>query len=115
VEKFPFEVYEHGWGEFEIKITVSFQDPLEKTVDLFHQLKLYPQGVQPTDVQVSRKPVVVEYPPLQSPIQSRWLPTRYYDEIVFNQPREELYNLLVENDPPPPPQRLWRLSEYCTR
>lgn len=42
VDRFPFEIHEVGWGEFEIAIKVYFQDASEKPVDLFHTLKLHP-------------------------------------------------------------------------
>ncbi len=48
MDRFPFEIQEEGWGEFEINIKLFFQDPLEKPVDLFHPLKLYPSD--PTTV-----------------------------------------------------------------
>lgn len=42
VEKFPFEINQTGWGEFEIGIKIHFIDPAEKPVDFIHFLKLYP-------------------------------------------------------------------------
>nr|CAD1820649.1 unnamed protein product [Ananas comosus var. bracteatus] len=44
VESAPFEVSESGWGEFEIAISLFFHsDVCDKQLDLYHQLKLYPE------------------------------------------------------------------------
>lgn len=40
----PFEVNEVGWGEFEASMEIFFHDPEEKSITLYHQLKLYPPG-----------------------------------------------------------------------
>jgi len=42
IEKFPFEVHEVGWGEFEIAIKIFFVDTSERSIDLFHPLRLHP-------------------------------------------------------------------------
>eukprot|EP00743_Colponemidia_sp_Colp-15_P008353 GILK01009072.1.p1 GENE.GILK01009072.1~~GILK01009072.1.p1 ORF type:complete len:225 (+),score=18.44 GILK01009072.1:28-675(+) len=76
IEKFPFEVTESGWGEFEIGIRIHFVDPNERPVDVYQMLKLYPPGNQP---QSSKKPVTAEH----------------YDEIVFNEPTESFYKILA--------------------
>ena len=41
VSKPPFQVTEHGWGEFEIQITINFVDPTEDAVHFIHPLHLY--------------------------------------------------------------------------
>ena len=41
VEKFPFEIYQTGWGEFDIGIKVFFVVPSEKPVEVVHTLKLH--------------------------------------------------------------------------
>jgi transcription initiation factor IIF auxiliary subunit len=38
-------VSETGWGEFEAGLRIFFKDPTESPIDLFHNIKLYPQGV----------------------------------------------------------------------
>ncbi|KAF0903297.1 hypothetical protein E2562_026577 [Oryza meyeriana var. granulata] len=81
VEQPPFELSESGWGEFEIAITLYFHsDVCEKRLDLFHQLKLYPE--EDTGPQSTKKPVVVET----------------YDEIVFPDPTEAFFHR-VQNHP----------------
>jgi len=77
VEKFPFEFTEYGWGEFEIVITIHFLDPSERPVELYHPLKLYPDG---NTANPSTKEQVI---------------SEHYDEIVFNQPKEEFYHKLM--------------------
>lgn len=69
MEKFPYEIHQTGWGEFDIGVRIFFHDPSEKPVEMTHTLKLYPdQGAQPS----TKKPVVSER----------------YDEIVFSEPTE---------------------------
>lgn len=41
-EKFPFEIHQTGWGEFDIGVKIFFVDPAEKPVEVTHGLKLYP-------------------------------------------------------------------------
>ncbi|XP_020592194.1 transcription initiation factor TFIID subunit 14b isoform X2 [Phalaenopsis equestris] len=81
VESPPFELSESGWGEFEIAITLFFHsDVCDKQLDLYHQLKLYPE--EDGGPQTTKKPVVVET----------------YDEIVFSEPSEAFF-LRVQNHP----------------
>jgi len=42
VEKFPFEIHQTGWGEFDIGVKIIFIDPAEKPVEMTHYLKLHP-------------------------------------------------------------------------
>jgi YEATS domain-containing protein 4 len=65
-DKAPYEVTETGWGEFEIKITVTFLDDLEKPVSFSHHLQLHPSP----NSDLSAKYVVLES----------------YDEFVFHDP-----------------------------
>uniref|UniRef100_A0ACD5XWS5 Uncharacterized protein n=1 Tax=Avena sativa TaxID=4498 RepID=A0ACD5XWS5_AVESA len=81
IDQPPFELSETGWGEFEIAITLYFHsDVCEKRVDLFHQLKLYPE--EEAGPQSTKKPVVMET----------------YDEVVFTEPSEAFF-LRVQNHP----------------
>lgn len=81
VESAPFELSESGWGEFEIVISLFFHnDVCEKQLDLYHQLKLYPED--DSGPQSTKKPVVVEA----------------YDEIVFSEPSEAFF-IRAQNHP----------------
>ncbi|ONK57753.1 uncharacterized protein A4U43_C09F3740 [Asparagus officinalis] len=81
VESPPFELSESGWGEFEIVISLFFHsDVCDKQLDLYHQLKLYPDD--DSGPQTTKKPVVIET----------------YDEIVFSEPSEAFF-LRVQNHP----------------
>ncbi|XP_078448358.1 transcription initiation factor TFIID subunit 14b-like isoform X2 [Wolffia australiana] len=81
VESAPFEVSESGWGEFEIAISLFFHnDVCDRQLDLYHQLKLYPE--EESGPQSTKKPVVVET----------------YDEIVFSDPLESFF-ARIQNSP----------------
>lgn len=43
VEKFPFEIHQTGWGEFDIGIKIYFVDPAERAAEVIHGLKLHPE------------------------------------------------------------------------
>eukprot|EP00274_Cyanoptyche_gloeocystis_P008154 CAMPEP_0196664150 /NCGR_PEP_ID=MMETSP1086-20130531/55932_1 /TAXON_ID=77921 /ORGANISM="Cyanoptyche gloeocystis , Strain SAG4.97" /LENGTH=169 /DNA_ID=CAMNT_0042000321 /DNA_START=100 /DNA_END=606 /DNA_ORIENTATION=+ len=80
VDRPPFMVSEVGWGEFEIVIRVHFKDASITPIELFHFLKLYPTGEQS---QSTKKHVVSEF----------------YDEIVFPNPPDALYQKLSIGPP----------------
>ncbi|KAM0681848.1 YEATS domain-containing protein 4, partial [Mitosporidium daphniae] len=42
VEKWPFEISELGWGEFEVQIKIFLKDSISKPLQLVHFLRLYP-------------------------------------------------------------------------
>ena len=70
IDKFPFEVTETGWGEFQIQIKIFFNETgIEKPVILTHNLRLYEAG---EDLETQKangfRPVLIEN----------------YDEIVNN-------------------------------
>jgi hypothetical protein len=75
----PWELSEEGWGEFEIKIRIHFQDTQEKPIVLSHLLCLYAKSTDPTFVANLKKAVVDER----------------YEELIFVNPRPAFYNLLV--------------------
>jgi len=80
VEKFPFEVSETGWGEFQIQIKVLFQDPNQRPLNLVHHLKLYPS--EDLGELKTSKSVISEH----------------YDEVLFEPPSQTMANLLTENE-----------------
>ena len=75
IEKFPFEIHQTGWGEFDIAIKIFFVDPSERPVEIMHALKLHPE---PGQAASTKKPVVSER----------------YDEIVFSEPTEHFAMIL---------------------
>lgn len=96
IEAPPFEVTETGWGEFEITIRIFFiPEAAEKNIQLYHHLKLHPYvpgtvpggipGMPTADGTVGYPGVVTQ--PVESYI---------YDELVFNEPTEPLFEILTE-------------------
>jgi YEATS domain-containing protein 4 len=76
VSKFPFEVYECGWGEFDIKIMIYFHEESLKPVEIIHSLKLYP--TQSHAALSAKKPVISEN----------------YEEIIFVNPKKHFLETL---------------------
>lgn len=90
IESPPFEVTETGWGEFEVQIKLYFvPEANEKPAILWHQLKLHPFGPD-AEAQRERKDEIV---------------SQSYEEVVFNEPFEPLYDILTSGPPPPPGAR----------
>ena len=79
VYKWPFELYEMGWGEFDIKIQIQLIDETVKPIDLVHSLKFYNQQHQSGS---SKRPVVSEN----------------YEEIIFVNPKPEILEQLLKED-----------------
>ncbi|KAK9916702.1 hypothetical protein WJX75_005963 [Coccomyxa subellipsoidea] len=79
----PFEIEEHGWGEFELNVTLHFADDAqEQPVEIYHKLKLYSE-VEPGN-QSTKKPVVNEQ----------------YEELIFSEPVEAFYQRVSNYAPP---------------
>ena len=79
VDKWPFELYEVGWGEFDIKIKIFLIDETMKPLEVVHSLKRYPSQ---SDINLaSRRPVVSEN----------------YDEIIFTAPDGERFDQKAAN------------------
>ena len=76
VDKWPFELYEVGWGEFDIKIKIFLIDETMKHLEVVHSLKLYPSQshINPSP----KRPVVSEN----------------YDEIIFVNPKPNIREML---------------------
>lgn len=80
IEAPPFELTETGWGEFEIYIKIHFVDEAnEKMLSLYHHLRLHPYHKIESDH--SQKPDEIS--------------SVYYDEIVFNEPNEDFFKILM--------------------
>ncbi|EMR09012.1 hypothetical protein PNEG_02787 [Pneumocystis murina B123] len=82
VDKSPFEVSETGWGEFDIAIRIYFvPEAAEKSISLFHRLKLHPYG---PNSEIIRE-------------QGLSVTSYQYDEIIFNEPTEAMYDILTRH------------------
>ncbi|KAI8909011.1 yeats family-domain-containing protein [Gorgonomyces haynaldii] len=97
IEKPPYVVEETGWGQFEIVVKIYFHDPVEKNVSLSFQLMLFPDT--PYDHQNPPKQVINER----------------YDEFIFQDPTETMYNLLIkhpyESLEAPNPSKLYKKEQ----
>lgn len=76
--QWPFELYETGWGEFDIKIKIFLVDESIKPLEVIHPLKLFPQ--QSHIAPSSKRPVINEN----------------YDEIIFVNPKPHIRELLMK-------------------
>lgn len=77
-DKPPFVVTQTGWGEFDVKISIFFQDSAKTMVDIIHPLRLYPPGSSSSHSSLLKKPVVYEF----------------YDELLFTEPMSDWYDIL---------------------
>lgn len=76
VESPPFELTETGWGEFDVNVKIHFVDEAnEKVVSFYHRLRLHPY-------EASHKP-------------NDEIKSVFYDEIVFNEPNEQFFQILM--------------------
>ncbi|KAI1931706.1 NuA4 histone H4 acetyltransferase complex and the SWR1 complex subunit [Ophidiomyces ophidiicola] len=90
IEGPPFEVTETGWGEFEIQIKLYFiPESTEKPQTLWHGLKLHPYGPD-AEAQKARRDNII---------------SQHYEEVVFNEPVEQFYNLLTGGTLAPLPSK----------
>lgn len=86
IEAPPFEVTETGWGEFEVQIKLHFvPEANEKVATLWHGLKLHPYGAD-IEGQRERKENIV---------------SQHYEEVIFNEPSEALFEILTSGPPSP--------------
>lgn len=88
VESPPYELTEHGWGEFEIAIQLFFSDDaMEQPVELLHRLRLFDDS---GNISI-KKPVVYEV----------------FEEVVMWEPTEAFYKRVTSHQPrPAPPSQL---------
>jgi YEATS domain-containing protein 4 len=89
IEEPPFEVTETGWGEFEISIRVFFVSQAgEKNILLYHHLKLHPYG--------QNAPAPATEDGAEQPKQDlKPVDSYVYDEFVFNEPTEAMFEILT--------------------
>lgn len=83
VTKFPFEVTETGWGEFEVQVKVNFQDPHERQVNLGTMVRFFKKNT--------------DYTPYYD--KDGYLVSEYFDEFVFNEPSAMMRDLLNTRKP----------------
>lgn len=82
IESPPFQVTETGWGEFEIGVKIYFvNEANEKNISLYHHLRLHPYGFPPDAVLTEK---------------DRHVKSIQYDEIVFNEPTEQLFEIMTQ-------------------
>lgn len=83
IEKPPYQVTETGWGEFEIIIKIHFHSGAElgiseKNFQIFHALKLHP------------------FNPQHPPKENGEVHSVLYDELVFQEPTEKVFEILTQ-------------------
>ncbi|WFC97517.1 NuA4 histone H4 acetyltransferase complex and the SWR1 complex subunit [Malassezia yamatoensis] len=116
VDRNPFSVTETGWGEFEIQIKIFFvPEAGEKPLTTVHHLKLHPWPSAPVGNTVAPAAASSEAPKPTNPAQENEaglkvtapLPPAVhswqYDEIVFPEPLETFYEILIAHPPTPWP------------
>ncbi|CAI5760279.1 unnamed protein product [Candida verbasci] len=82
IETPPYQVTETGWGEFEIIIKIHFHPGVdlginEKNFQIFHGLKLHP------------------YNPQHPKRENGEVHSILYDELVFNEPTDKVFEILT--------------------
>ncbi|CAH2350025.1 protein AF-9 homolog [[Candida] railenensis] len=82
VERPPYQVTETGWGEFEVIIKLHFHAGVElgineKNFQIFHGLKLHP------------------FNPQHPPKPNGEVHSVLYDELVFSEPTEKVFEILT--------------------
>lgn len=88
VESPPFELTETGWGEFEINIKIYFADiSNEKTLSFYHHLRLHPY--------INTETKEIERTNDGSTVGEDEVKAVYFDEIVFNEPTEQFFQVLM--------------------
>ncbi|XP_037935291.1 YEATS domain-containing protein 4-like [Teleopsis dalmanni] len=87
VTKYPYEITETGWGEFEVVIKIYFHDPTERPVTCYHILKLFQSPSTGNDF-----PTTILDP-------KKGLVSECYEEIVFQEPTQLMQHLLMNVQP----------------
>eukprot|EP00668_Euglena_longa_P031284 GGOE01040459.1.p1 GENE.GGOE01040459.1~~GGOE01040459.1.p1 ORF type:complete len:264 (-),score=97.81 GGOE01040459.1:248-1006(-) len=96
VDNPPFEVTETGWGEFEIKIKIFFHEVSEeRPLELTHYLKLhstpFPQSTSTAHGGSMRPSLLAQNVQKRVPVVAE-----KYDEVLFVEPVEAFYELLMK-------------------
>ncbi|SCU82949.1 LADA_0C08834g1_1 [Lachancea dasiensis] len=86
VEAPPFELTETGWGEFEINVKIHFSDVAgEKPISFYHHLRLHKYHNSSAANGVKS----------EGDLESTQVEATYYDEVVFNEPNEDFFKILM--------------------
>ncbi|KAH7591732.1 Protein AF-9 -like protein [Nakaseomyces glabratus] len=91
IEAPPFELTETGWGEFDINIKIYFvEESNEKFINFYHRLRLHPyvNVNPPMSTEVKKEET-------GNTTTSDEISSIFYDEIVFNEPYEDFFKILV--------------------
>ncbi|CAI1682143.1 hypothetical protein SEUBUCD646_0N02120 [Saccharomyces eubayanus] len=91
IEAPPFELTETGWGEFDINIKIYFvEEANEKLLNFYHRLRLHPYAnpAPSTDNENENNP------PGRNAKDAE-VSSVFFDEIVFNEPNEEFFKILM--------------------
>ncbi|CCG81387.1 Protein AF-9 homolog [Taphrina deformans PYCC 5710] len=100
IEAPPFQVTETGWGEFDVQVKIFFvQEAAEKPVTVYHRLKLHPYGPDAEKVKA----------------EGGHVSSYQYDEVVFNEPTEAMYEILTTNGEAQLPVERSAGKVYCQR
>lgn len=91
IEAPPFELTETGWGEFDINIKVYFvEEANEKVLNFYHRLRLHPYANPGTEFRQWKEQNTTDHNSKDAEVSSV-----YFDEIVFNEPNEEFFKILM--------------------
>lgn len=91
IEAPPFELTETGWGEFDINIKVYFvEEANEKVLNFYHRLRLHPYANPVPNSDNGNEQNTTGHNSKDAEVSSV-----YFDEIVFNEPNEEFFKILM--------------------
>ncbi|CCC68776.1 hypothetical protein NCAS_0B06920 [Naumovozyma castellii] len=88
IEHPPFELTETGWGEFDINVKIYFVDEAnEKMISFYHRLRLHPYTMSATGTKLPGTDITIT--------ESGEVRSIFYDEVVFNEPNENFFKILM--------------------
>ena len=91
VEAPPFEITETGCGEFEINVKIFFVDEAnEKMLSFYHHLRLHPYYNTEKQLVTTNDGTESDTDPTSAEVKSI-----FFDEIVFNEPNEQFFKILM--------------------
>ncbi|CAI4036001.1 hypothetical protein SMKI_14G2130 [Saccharomyces mikatae IFO 1815] len=91
IEAPPFELTETGWGEFDINIKIYFvEEANEKVLNFYHRLRLHPYINPLSNSTNGNEQDTTNHNGKDAEVSSV-----YFDEIVFNEPNEDFFRILM--------------------